>query len=47
MNETILRRVQILCALCGPAFVILYGLSWCVLGQTIHHRIRNTARWTS
>lgn len=33
MNETILRRVQILCALCGPAFVILYGLSWCVLGH--------------
>jgi hypothetical protein len=33
MNENILRRVQIVCALCGPAFVLLYGLSWCVLGH--------------
>lgn len=33
MNETAVRRIQIVCALCGPAFVILYGLSWVVLGH--------------
>jgi len=33
MNESILRRVQMCCAWCGPAFVLLYGLSWCVLGH--------------
>jgi hypothetical protein len=33
MNEKISRQIQILCAWCGPAFVILYGLSWVVLGH--------------
>ncbi|HEY0308005.1 MAG TPA: hypothetical protein VGB94_07580 [Acidobacteriaceae bacterium] len=33
MNSNILRRFQIACALCGPAFVLLYGLSWCILGH--------------
>ncbi len=33
MNESASRRIQIFCAYCGPAFVILYGLSWVVLGH--------------
>ncbi len=33
MNEDILRKVQIVCAWCGPAFVVFYGLSWCILGH--------------
>jgi hypothetical protein len=33
MNENLVRRIQIICAWCGPAFVILYGLSWAVLGH--------------
>jgi len=33
MNENILRKVQIVCAWCGPAFVLLYGISWCILGH--------------
>ncbi|MGA2809516.1 MAG: hypothetical protein ABSE87_15415 [Terracidiphilus sp.] len=33
MNETIVRRIQLVCAWCGPAFVVLYGLSWAVLGH--------------
>lgn len=33
MNPTVVRNVQILCAWCGPAFVVLYGLAWVVLGH--------------
>lgn len=33
MDERIIRKIQIICAWCGPAFVILYGLSWVVLGH--------------
>jgi uncharacterized membrane protein YkgB len=33
MDEIASRRIQIVCAWCGPAFVILYGLSWVVLGH--------------
>jgi hypothetical protein len=33
MNENALRKFQIACAWCGPAFVLLYGLSWCILGH--------------
>ena len=33
MNDQASKRIQIFCAYCGPAFVILYGLSWVVLGH--------------
>lgn len=33
MDETISRKIQIAAAWCGPAFVVLYGLSWVVLGH--------------
>lgn len=33
MSEVLSRRVQLFCAWCGPAFVLLYGLSWAVLGH--------------
>lgn len=33
MDERLTRRIQILCAWCGPAFVVLYGLTWVVLGH--------------
>lgn len=33
MNERFVRNIQLACAWCGPAFVILYGLSWVVLGH--------------
>jgi hypothetical protein len=33
MNQHIVQKIQIICAWCGPAFVILYGLSWVVLGH--------------
>jgi len=33
MDEKITQKIQILCAWCGPAFVVLYGLAWVVLGH--------------
>lgn len=33
MNENVLRKVQIVSAWCGPAFVLLYGIAWCILGH--------------
>jgi magnesium-transporting ATPase (P-type) len=33
MEESLSKRIQIFCAWCGPAFVVLYGLTWCVLGH--------------
>jgi hypothetical protein len=33
MDEALSRRIQLICAWCGPAFVVLYGLSWAVLGH--------------
>lgn len=33
MNDLISQRIQLVCAYCGPAFVILYGISWVVLGH--------------
>jgi hypothetical protein len=33
MDETVSRRIQLVCAWCGPAFVVLYGLSFIVLGH--------------
>lgn len=33
MDEKLTQRIQIICAWCGPAFVILYGISWVVLGH--------------
>jgi len=33
MNEEIVRKIQVVCAWCGPLFVILYGISWVVLGH--------------
>jgi hypothetical protein len=33
MEESLSKRVQVFCAWCGPAFVVLYGLTCCVLGH--------------
>jgi hypothetical protein len=33
MNENILRKTLLVSAWCGPAFVLLYGISWCILGH--------------
>ncbi len=33
MDEKLTQKIQILCAWCGPAFVVFYGLSWVVLGH--------------
>jgi len=33
MNDNLARKIQIACAWCGPAFVIVYGLTWAVLGH--------------
>ena len=33
MNENVLHKVQVFCAWCGPLFVLLYGISWVVLGH--------------
>ena len=33
MENNLLKRFQIACAWCGPAFVLLYGISWCILGH--------------
>lgn len=33
MDKKWSQRIELLCAWCGPAFVILYGLSWVVLGH--------------
>jgi hypothetical protein len=33
MDETLSQRIQLVCAWCGPAFVLLYALSWAVLGH--------------
>jgi len=33
MDDTTSRKIQLFCAYCGPAFVILYGLTWVVLGH--------------
>nr|ART37991.1 F59 [uncultured bacterium] len=33
MDEKLSQRIQIACAWCGLAFVVLYGLSWVVLGH--------------
>jgi hypothetical protein len=33
MDEKLSQRIQIICAWCGPAFVILYAFSWAVLGH--------------
>ncbi len=33
MDDKFTQKIQILCAWCGPAFVVLYALSWVVLGH--------------
>jgi hypothetical protein len=33
VDEKLTQKIQILCAWCGPAFVVFYGLSWVVLGH--------------
>lgn len=33
MNDAVSRKIQLFCAWCGPAFVVLYGISWVVLGH--------------
>jgi hypothetical protein len=33
MDGKLSQRIQLICAWCGPAFVVLYGLSWVVLGH--------------
>jgi hypothetical protein len=33
MENDLSKRIQLICAWCGPAFVLLYGITWCVLGH--------------
>jgi hypothetical protein len=33
MEDNLSNRIQLICAWCGPAFVVFYGLSWAVLGH--------------
>ena len=33
MENALSKRIQLVCAWCGPAFVLLYGITWCVLGH--------------